>query len=57
MHFSISLFDYYNEILWNVTEAECDSVNMHVTLSNFESLLRKFKYFITALINAEQLLL
>ena len=30
-------------------------VNLHVTLSNFEPLLRKFKYFITALINAEQL--
>ena len=32
-------------------------VNLHVTLSNFEPLLRKFKYFITALINVEQLLL
>ena len=31
-------------------------VNSHVTLSNFKPLLRKFKYFITALIN-EQLLL
>ena len=31
--------------------------NLHVMLSNFEALLRKFKYFITALINVEQLLL
>ena len=27
-------------------------VNLHVTLSNFEPLLRKFKHFITAVINA-----
>ena len=32
-------------------------VNLHVTLPNLEPLLRKFKYFITALIDAEQLLL
>ena len=30
-------------------------VNLHVTLSNFEPLLQKFKHFITTLIN-EQLL-
>ena len=39
----------------------CDGVrflvNLHATFSNFEPLLRKFKYFIIALINAEQLLL
>ena len=40
-------------------ENYCDGVrflvNLHVTLSNFEPLLQKFKYFITALVNAEQL--
>ena len=32
-------------------------VNLNVTLFNFEPLLIKFKYFIKALINAEQQLL
>ena len=32
-------------------------VNVQVTFSNFEPLLQKFKYFITALMNAEQLLM
>ena len=32
-------------------------VNLHVTFFNFEPLLWKFKYFIPALIDAEQLLL
>ena len=32
-------------------------VNLHVTLFNFELLLQKFKYFITALINDQQVLL
>ena len=44
----------------NSLKNTCDRVrflvNLHVTLSNFEPLLRKFKYFIRALIN-EQLLL
>ena len=58
MHFSISLFGTYGEIL---LKNYCDGVrvlvNLHVTLSNIEPLLQKFKVFITALINAEQLLL
>ena len=46
---------------WKYLKNTCDGgrilVNLHVTLSNFEPLLWKFKYFIPALINAEQLLL
>ena len=54
MHFSTSLFDTYREILCNRVRF---LVNLHLTLCNFEPLLRKFNYFITTLINAEQLLL
>ena len=57
MHFAISLFGTYSEVL---VKNYCDGVqllvNLHVALSNFEALLWKFKYFITALINVEQLL-
>ena len=41
---------------WNSLKNTCDGVrffvNLHVTLSNFEPLLREKLYFITALINA-----
>ena len=58
LHFSILLLGTYSEILWKIIVRECDLfVIRHLTLSNFEPLLQKFKYFITALINAEQLLL
>ena len=58
MHFSISLFGTYREFLWKITVTECDFLlNLHVTFSNFEPLLQKFKCFIPALMNAEQLLL
>ena len=46
---------------WNSLKNYCDEVqflvNLHLTLSNFEPLLRKLNYFSTALVNAEQLLL
>ena len=58
MHFSISLVYTYSEIFRKITSDGVQLlVNLLVMLSNFEPLLRKFKYFITALINAEQLLL
>ena len=48
------------QLCWNSLKNYCDRVqflgNLYETLSNFEPLLRNFKYFITALINAEQLL-
>ena len=58
MHFSISLVYTYSEIFRKITSDGVQLlVNLLVMLSNFEPLLRRFKYFITALINAEQLLL
>ena len=46
------------EYTWCVCKQDGIRLNftyLHVTLSNFEPLLRKFKHFITALINVEQL--
>ena len=49
------------QLCWNSLKNYCDGVrflvNLHVTFFNFEPLLGKFKYFITSLMNAEQLLL
>ena len=49
------------QLCWNYLKNYCDGVqflvNLHVTFSNFEPLLQKFKYFITALMNAEPVLL
>ena len=49
------------QLCWNSLKNYCDGVwflvNLHLTFSYFELLLQKFKYFIRALINVEQLLL
>ena len=57
-----SIFNFAVLHLWcNSLKNTCGGVwflvNLHLTLSNFKLLLWKFKYFITALINTEQLLL
>ena len=59
---SICIFQYrYSALVLkffgNTTDGVRYLVNLHITLSNFEQLLRKLKYLITALISAEQLLL
>ena len=56
MQFSILLFGTYREMK-NYCDGVRFLVNLHVTFSNFEPLLQKFKYFITALMNAEPVLL
>ena len=53
---NIAVLHLWRSSLKNTYDGVRFLVNLHVTISNFEPLLRKFKYFITALIN-EQLLL
>ena len=53
--FSIAVLYLWINSLKNNCDGVWFSVNLHLMLSDFEPLLQKFKYFITALIN-EQLL-
>ena len=54
--FNIAVLHLWRNSLKNTCDRVRFLVNLHVTLSNFEPLRPKFKYFITVLIN-EQLLL
>ena len=50
MHFSIRCSALIVKFFENYRDGVRFSINLHVTLSKFEPLLQKFKYFITALI-------